>query len=656
MPKLKVRNRPPQDSIENSGPSHSGSLSVITDYAALSRSGTATLSLPHSPQSSVTQVIPTSPNRIPKIAVRNRPCNGDPSSEIFAFPFPAATTAPYITDERSQDTIDAIEPVPSPRAEPSYQSHLHSAEDITSDSQAPTKHDYPPRDSTGSNGSSKPPAKKKGRVSSVFGFLSVKEPSAIALQQFTDSQRKQTEMKGGRNPATGLAGITDRKLPPTVPKVNSKWDGLPEWAREAAKEAKKNERNKSDTLLNKMANHRRPTSQHDSVSTFGSSDSNRIQSGSRPTTAKNNTSKTSQRPDLLRNTSASSSTKKLRNPSGGEGSMTRIHSSFEQNCQSRSAQKLAPTTTPASLKDLSAIAPSNPSTTPTSPGTRIFTHAHQRTMSDPRLNFGMDNVAAITAFLGDEDVSVPEILPKPNPSSPRPLVMFPASASEAPPPIPRRSSRRQVPKSHLNQITTESEADWPSSSDSVDSFATAAQAPSLSDFPSPPSFPKAETQGEEDSTNDLRATDSTTSQKTQVCAIFPPDSPTLTAAILSSQPNPLPRALPSSPSNESRRRSPLGGVSVTPEESVPQDRAQSRATSPSPTELSEQWFQTPQERLGFVAPSPSKNSAVAPWETSNEAIDIRPSPTVSNFSRPMSVGTVGGKRARWSGFGKKSLN
>jgi hypothetical protein len=59
---------------------------------------------------------------------------------------------------------------------------------------------------------------KKKKANAILGLLTLKEPSQSALQQFADQQRKQAADKGAK--------LT--QLPATVPKVNSKWNGLPE--------------------------------------------------------------------------------------------------------------------------------------------------------------------------------------------------------------------------------------------------------------------------------------------------------------------------------------------------------------------------------------------------------------------------------------------
>lgn len=69
------------------------------------------------------------------------------------------------------------------------------------------------------------------RRSSLFSFLAVKEPSGQALAEYyarTKASRKGSDTHSysrGRPPL--LSGVSSQKLPGHVPKVNSKWDGLP---------------------------------------------------------------------------------------------------------------------------------------------------------------------------------------------------------------------------------------------------------------------------------------------------------------------------------------------------------------------------------------------------------------------------------------------
>lgn len=80
--------------------------------------------------------------------------------------------------------------------------------------------------------SAKDPKKKS---SSFFNFLSVKEPSTQAFEVYQEQMKKRGTTQSGRANAVGLPGVSSAKLPPTVPKVNSKWDGVPQ-TKEKSKE------------------------------------------------------------------------------------------------------------------------------------------------------------------------------------------------------------------------------------------------------------------------------------------------------------------------------------------------------------------------------------------------------------------------------------
>lgn len=78
-------------------------------------------------------------------------------------------------------------------------------------------------------------SKKWKKLGSVLGTLAMKEPSTSALDEFAQKQKKQTGTRGGRVVPVGMPGISSQKLPEHVPKVNSKWDGLPASVKERSK-------------------------------------------------------------------------------------------------------------------------------------------------------------------------------------------------------------------------------------------------------------------------------------------------------------------------------------------------------------------------------------------------------------------------------------
>ncbi|KAL8903238.1 MAG: hypothetical protein Q9171_007473 [Xanthocarpia ochracea] len=76
----------------------------------------------------------------------------------------------------------------------------------------------------------------KKKSSSILKFFSVKEPSTQAFEAYQEQMKKRGTTQTGRANAVGLPGVSSARLPPTVPKVNSKWDGVPQAAKEKLKE------------------------------------------------------------------------------------------------------------------------------------------------------------------------------------------------------------------------------------------------------------------------------------------------------------------------------------------------------------------------------------------------------------------------------------
>jgi hypothetical protein len=71
------------------------------------------------------------------------------------------------------------------------------------------------------------PAKSK-KKSSFLGTLFTKEPSTDAFLQMQNQSRKQMAEHPGRVNPPGMSGVSSFKIPEHVPKVNSKWDGMPQ--------------------------------------------------------------------------------------------------------------------------------------------------------------------------------------------------------------------------------------------------------------------------------------------------------------------------------------------------------------------------------------------------------------------------------------------
>lgn len=64
-------------------------------------------------------------------------------------------------------------------------------------------------------------SKKSKKVTNVLGFLALKEPSTKAWQEFADSEREKAKQRGKTLDA-------NQRLPQHVPRVNSRWNGMPD--------------------------------------------------------------------------------------------------------------------------------------------------------------------------------------------------------------------------------------------------------------------------------------------------------------------------------------------------------------------------------------------------------------------------------------------
>jgi hypothetical protein len=146
--------------------------------------------------------------RIPKLAVRNRV----PEDDIDIISKDAGRRPP-LSSQSSDSTI-------SPTL-------VRMGSDRPFDSQEQANGSSSAGGKAGSNAS----VKKTG--SGVIGFLTLKEPSSLALEDFAEAQKKAAAQKGG------TVSASSRKLPEYVPKTNSRWDGLTERARRKSVDSKK---------------------------------------------------------------------------------------------------------------------------------------------------------------------------------------------------------------------------------------------------------------------------------------------------------------------------------------------------------------------------------------------------------------------------------
>lgn len=97
------------------------------------------------------------------------------------------------------------------------------------------------RQSGRSSRSITPAAKKKsGLLTSLF---TTQEPSMVALAKMeAQMNQKKHSNSGGRVNPVGMPGVSSAKLPPTVPKVNTKWDGIPDAMKQRDKETERERR------------------------------------------------------------------------------------------------------------------------------------------------------------------------------------------------------------------------------------------------------------------------------------------------------------------------------------------------------------------------------------------------------------------------------
>jgi hypothetical protein len=138
-------------------------------------------------------------------------------------PLPADEQSPSLQVRRNsgQQAVPAEEPPTTPSSHASsYSRPSFDSASLTSTSLASTA-------SSASSNDSKTSKKKK--TGSVFGFLSLKEPSQLAFEQYAETQRKQALERSTAAPTSRpVSTYAAKKLPKNVPRVNSKWDGVPD--------------------------------------------------------------------------------------------------------------------------------------------------------------------------------------------------------------------------------------------------------------------------------------------------------------------------------------------------------------------------------------------------------------------------------------------
>ncbi|KAM3416026.1 hypothetical protein BST61_g9513 [Cercospora zeina] len=150
------------------------------------------------------------PRRVPKLAVRNRDSEHSASSADFRQHDRNSTA------ERQSSCETLLHPALRPKSASTRSTN--SAVTATPRSEK--------TQSEAECASIKVLIKRKSK--GVLGFLALKEPSHSAFEEFAEQEEKKLASQKGPKV---LRGVSSQKLPQHVPKVNSKWDGLPESTR-----------------------------------------------------------------------------------------------------------------------------------------------------------------------------------------------------------------------------------------------------------------------------------------------------------------------------------------------------------------------------------------------------------------------------------------
>lgn len=183
------------------------------------------------------------PKRIPKLAVRNR-TSGEGSQDG-----PASPALPEVDEASNLPSSQSSNRTMSPAL-----GRRHSEQSQRSGERLRTSGSDSTKASDGFG--------KKKKASGVLGFLTLKEPSTSAWEEFAQTQRKAAAQ---RNPAGGMPCASSKKLPTHVPKTNSKWDGLPDNAKRKASDAKPN-RPSTTSTSSRGSGDRSPAKRYGSLS------------------------------------------------------------------------------------------------------------------------------------------------------------------------------------------------------------------------------------------------------------------------------------------------------------------------------------------------------------------------------------------------------
>lgn len=172
------------------------------------------------------------PRRMPRLAVRNR------SPDVIAV---------NETSQSSEESRGEIRPAPAEEPAPSNGQRVPSKPALNTDQRHHHRHDSKDSNASDPHARARQPGKRKS--SGVMSFLTLREPSTSALEQFAEHERKKAAQKGVKSVAAVMPGVSSQKIPNHVPKVNSKWDGLPEHAKRGSIDQRDSARMKRSSII-----------------------------------------------------------------------------------------------------------------------------------------------------------------------------------------------------------------------------------------------------------------------------------------------------------------------------------------------------------------------------------------------------------------------
>lgn len=309
---------------------------------------------------------------------------------------------------------------------------------------------------------------KRRRPRSILDFLSVKEPSAVALKEFAEQQRRLAAVKGTKS--SSVATVSQQRLPATVPKVNSKWDGMPKVAHDKGRDAWKKSSD-AGSVVSRRPRHEAPvlstinsTTHSERPSSDHHRGTSRHSTGSRSSSNKNSTDST-RRP--ASHTTASD--RSVRRPTANESTREEAASAKHTGTSLGSTQPLSSSRPPLpsiqqdhTSSESRRVAEEETSTARAAAEARI----HKQMLEAPLLN--NDAVATSSSNLseprptlaatGPRQRSAEDVLQWPLSAMPVNVFAQPGSDHDLPqtPPIPRRSTHSGV--ENFDEVEAESPA------------------------------------------------------------------------------------------------------------------------------------------------------------------------------------------------------